>query len=643
MQIRAIDERRDYLSELDERREAILGQIGEQGKLTPELEAALAARRTKAELEDLYLPYKPKRRTRRDDRARARARAARGADPSQQQAIATRDARPRRSSTRRRRCRTWRRRSRARATSAPSVVARRGDVARARGLPARGRGERRSWSGQSEEGAEVRDYYDTSSSRSRRSRRIASWRSARRGRGRAARSTSGRTRQSCRRSRRDGRGSARRRRRRARRSLADGDGTLGRGRRRSAARESTCVGELKQRADARRIDVFARQPARTCCSRAPLGARRVDRDRSGAAHRLKVAVVDAHRQAARHRRRSITFEPRATCAGAQARRSARWSRQHGVERSPSATARRPRDRALRRGTLALLPRRRSRRKVVGQRGGRVRLLGVATSRARSSRTSTSRCAARSRSRGACRIRWPSWSRSIPRAIGVGPVPARRAPAAADEEARRGGRELRERGRRRAQHRVARRCSRTSRASARRSRRTIVAHRDENGRVPHAAASCSRCRGLGPKAFEQAAGFLRIRDGGEPARRLARCTPSATRRRAHGEGPRRRRSRELVGNAAAAAAHRPGEVRRRATSACPRCKDILAELEKPGRDPRADVRAAEVPRRRAEARGPEAGHGARGRGHQRHARSARSSTSACTRTASCTSRSSPTAS
>src|SRR6202000_1242924 len=42
----------------------ILASIGEQGKLTPELAAAVRAARTKQELEDLYLPYKPKRRTR---------------------------------------------------------------------------------------------------------------------------------------------------------------------------------------------------------------------------------------------------------------------------------------------------------------------------------------------------------------------------------------------------------------------------------------------------------------------------------------------------------------------------------------------------------------------------------------------------
>ena len=62
--IRAIEEKRDYLVELEDRRRTILGAIAEQGKLTPELRRAIEACRVKSELEDLYLPYKTKRRTR---------------------------------------------------------------------------------------------------------------------------------------------------------------------------------------------------------------------------------------------------------------------------------------------------------------------------------------------------------------------------------------------------------------------------------------------------------------------------------------------------------------------------------------------------------------------------------------------------
>jgi uncharacterized protein len=64
MQLRAIGERADYLRELAERRVAIRKSIEEQGKLTPELAARLDAVATKQALEDLYLPFKPKRRTR---------------------------------------------------------------------------------------------------------------------------------------------------------------------------------------------------------------------------------------------------------------------------------------------------------------------------------------------------------------------------------------------------------------------------------------------------------------------------------------------------------------------------------------------------------------------------------------------------
>src|SRR6187401_966622 len=62
-QLRTLEERLRYLRELDERRGAILKEIAAQGKLTDELEAQIRAADSKARLEDLYLPYKPKRRT----------------------------------------------------------------------------------------------------------------------------------------------------------------------------------------------------------------------------------------------------------------------------------------------------------------------------------------------------------------------------------------------------------------------------------------------------------------------------------------------------------------------------------------------------------------------------------------------------
>jgi uncharacterized protein len=62
-QLRNLETRLAYLRELEDRRETVLNSIREQGKLTPELEAAILAAETKTLLEDLYLPYKPKRRT----------------------------------------------------------------------------------------------------------------------------------------------------------------------------------------------------------------------------------------------------------------------------------------------------------------------------------------------------------------------------------------------------------------------------------------------------------------------------------------------------------------------------------------------------------------------------------------------------
>ncbi|HZT30171.1 MAG TPA: Tex family protein [Bryobacteraceae bacterium] len=63
VQIRSIQDKLDYFRELEERRATVLKSIQEQGKLTPELRARIEAALEKNELEDLYLPFKPKRRT----------------------------------------------------------------------------------------------------------------------------------------------------------------------------------------------------------------------------------------------------------------------------------------------------------------------------------------------------------------------------------------------------------------------------------------------------------------------------------------------------------------------------------------------------------------------------------------------------
>ncbi|MFV0382537.1 Tex family protein [Paracoccus sp. (in: a-proteobacteria)] len=62
-QLRTLADRLAYLREMEARREAIIGSIRDQGKLTDELARAIAGAETKSALEDIYLPYKPKRRT----------------------------------------------------------------------------------------------------------------------------------------------------------------------------------------------------------------------------------------------------------------------------------------------------------------------------------------------------------------------------------------------------------------------------------------------------------------------------------------------------------------------------------------------------------------------------------------------------
>ena len=62
--LRTLEERLNYLRGLQERRDAVKKSIEDQGKLTEELSAAIDAAQTLAEVEDLYRPYKQKRRTR---------------------------------------------------------------------------------------------------------------------------------------------------------------------------------------------------------------------------------------------------------------------------------------------------------------------------------------------------------------------------------------------------------------------------------------------------------------------------------------------------------------------------------------------------------------------------------------------------
>src|SRR5258706_1695752 len=72
-QPRTLEERLNYLRELEERRITILNSVREQGKLDAALEAAILAADSKGRLEDIYLPFKPKRRTKAEIAKEARA------------------------------------------------------------------------------------------------------------------------------------------------------------------------------------------------------------------------------------------------------------------------------------------------------------------------------------------------------------------------------------------------------------------------------------------------------------------------------------------------------------------------------------------------------------------------------------------
>jgi uncharacterized protein len=87
-QLRQVQARLAYLRRLAERKQAVLSSIEEQGKLTPELAAAIEAATTLQVVEDLYLPYKPKRRT------RASIARERGLQPLADQLLAQQDSRP---------------------------------------------------------------------------------------------------------------------------------------------------------------------------------------------------------------------------------------------------------------------------------------------------------------------------------------------------------------------------------------------------------------------------------------------------------------------------------------------------------------------------------------------------------------------
>ena len=102
-QLRTLDERLKYLREMEDRRAAILKSIDEQGKLTPQVREQIEAAESKARLEDLYLPFKPKRRTKAQIAREA------GLEPLADRLLGRSDARAGGGGGRVRRCREGRR------------------------------------------------------------------------------------------------------------------------------------------------------------------------------------------------------------------------------------------------------------------------------------------------------------------------------------------------------------------------------------------------------------------------------------------------------------------------------------------------------------------------------------------------------
>jgi uncharacterized protein len=393
--------------------------------------------------------------------------------------------------------------------------------------------------------------------------------------------------------------------------------------------ESDVRVELKMKAD-RAPSRSSPQNLRTLLLAAPLGGEDRHRHRPGQRTGCKSWSSTRPGSCSSTRSRSCRATGRSS---ARKRAIARGLRaKHG----PSAIAvgngtARPRDRGFVREVLAEAGPSTVRRRA-GERVGRERVLGE-----------------RRGARGVPRPRPHGARRDLDRAPPAGP--ARRAredrPEVASAsgststtstsrcspQARRGGRELREPRGRRAQHRERAAARRTWPASGRRSRRSIVAHRDEKGALRESQGAA---RGDGPRAAHLRAvrGLLAHPRRRAPARRERRAPRALRPRRAH------RRDlgvpvAELVGNASSRPRD-PGQQVRAARRREPTLRDILAELEEAGPRPARELRAAEVPRRRRDARGPQARAWSSRASSPTSRPSARSSTSACTRTASCTS-------
>ena len=574
-QLRTLAERLAYLRELEARRASILGSIRDQGKLTPELEASLLRSVTKAELEDLYLPYKPKRRT------KAMIAREKGLGPLAEAILADRSSRPE-------------------TLAAAYVTAEVADVkealAGARDIVAEGLAEdaallgrlrdfmkgeasltARVVPGQEEKGAKFSDYFAHSERWSAvpSHRALAMMRGANEGvltldvapdpetgTARAEAMVAASLRVS---------------------TDLPGDRWL-----REAARWTwraklslammlDLMGDLRERAQEEAIRVFARN-LRDLLLAAPAGNRATMGLDPGVRTGVKVAVVDATGKVVATDT-VYPFQPRNDLRGAQAA-IAGLIRRHGVELIAigNGTASRETEKLVA-DLLAELPAPRPTKVIVSEAGASV--------------YSASELAAKEfpgldvSLRGAVsiarRLQDPlaELVKIEPKAIGVGQYQhdvdqhrlGRSLEAVVEDAVNAVGVDLNT-----ASAPLLAHVSGLGPSLA----EAIVAHRDANGAFRNRKALLKVPR-LGPRAYEQCAGFLRIREGEEP------LDASSVHPEAYGVARRivaacGRDLRSLMGDEARLKALDPARFVD-ATFGLPTVRDILAELAKPGRDPR----------------------------------------------------------
>ena len=582
-QLRTLSDRLAYLRELGARRAAILKSVGEQGKLTDDLARAIAEAGTKAELEDLYLPFRPKRRT------KAMIARERGLEPLLRAIEADRSARPE---------------TLAEAHLGDEVPTAKAALEGARDILVEELSENADLlgrlrefmraeafvsasvvPGKEEAGAKFRDYFDHREKWATMAahRALAIMRAANEevvtiaiapepetGTGRAESITAAAI---------------------GIRGDAPGDRWLRQAAgwawrvKLSLSMYLDLLGELRSRAHEEAIAVFARN-LKDLLLAAPAGPRAVLGLDPGIRTGVKAAVVDATGKLV-DTATVYPFQPRNDLRAAQAT-VLDLVRRHGVELIAigNGTASRETERMVAEalGTLS---------------AGTARPTTVIVSEAGASVYSASELAAKEfpdldvSLRGAVsiarRLQDPlaELVKIEPKSIGVGQYQhdvdqhrlSRSLDAVVEDAVNAVGVDLNT-----ASAPLLARVAGLGPSLA----RNIVGHRDAHGAFPSRKA-LMKVSGLGPRAFEQCAGFLRVRDGAEP------LDASAVHPEAYGLARRiigacGRDIRAIMGSAGVLRGLRPEDFVDDSFG-LPTVRDILAELEKPGRDPRPEFRTA----------------------------------------------------